>query len=541
MNRCSANWVSSGLAVLGIVCLFLVQTAALLAAPGVPQDAGAAGGKVVKPTTITAVQVGVSPPMRDMKLAVPEPHDPNHLRELLEMPPQLHPRADAPKPHDPLVQRQKGAGLIPSSLLSFDGVGNVNGVQPADTTMDVSDSQILQWVNLSYEVWDKSGNRVAGPLPGTSFWSGLSGSPCKTFNGGDILVRWDQFASRWFVSQLAYPGGTQGFHQCVAVSTTSDATGTYYQYDFLYSLTDLNDYPKVGLWPDPINNGYYITVRNFANFAFFTGMKIIALNRASMLAGTPGTAQVFDVGALAPNLDGLLPADLRGINTPPNGSLETYVGYGSPATDGSPAPVIHLFQTFVDFVNPANSTLTQLSDIAVGDFDPNLPGGAPQVGGGALETLPFPLYRTDYRVFSDHDSLLLLHDVNVNAACGAGEQGGERWHEVRGINTGGPPFLYQEGTYGPCDNTYRWMGSIAQDASGDIALGFSASSDGSGIVQDPSVHYTGRLVTDPLGDMSQGEGTFLDSTQSFRGFRWGDYSTMVVDPTDQCTFWYTTM
>ncbi|MGH9364188.1 MAG: S-layer homology domain-containing protein, partial [Thermoanaerobaculia bacterium] len=91
------------------------------------------------------------------------------------------------------------------------------------------------------------------------------------------------------------------------------------------------------------------------------------------------------------------------------------------------------------------------------------------------------------------------------------------------------------------DNTYRWMGSIAQDASGDIALGFSASSDGSGIVQDPSVHYTGRLVTDPLGDMSQGEGSFLDSTQPFGGFRWGDYSTMVVDPTDQCTFWYTTM
>ena len=101
--------------------------------------------------------------------------------------------------------------------------------------------------------------------------------------------------------------------------------------------------------------------------------------------------------------------------------------------------------------------------------------------------------------------------------------------------------IFQEGTYGPCDGTYRWMGSIAQDVSGDIAVGFSASSGGGGIVIDPSVHYTGRLASDPLGTMGQGEGTFFDSVQPFSGFRWGDYSTTVVDPVDQCTFWYSSM
>ena len=554
MNR-SMKWLLTGLAALVAGCFFLAQTAAL-GAKGAAQDSGGMRGKVVRPTTVTAVAWGVSKPLRDL---MPEPPNPaptgGRLREMPDRPPVLHPLPNAPTPHDPLVQTRSGPKTIPGAIVNVDGVGDVNGVQPADTTMDVSDdttNQVLQWVNLSYSVYDKSGNLLAGPFNGTNFWSGLNGSPCQTFNGGDILVRWDQFAGQWFVSQLAYPGPPQGYHQCVAVSTTSDATGAFYQYDFVYSATDLNDYPKVGLWPVPgsgvdvSNDGYYITVRNFQNDQNFTGMKIIALNRESILAGNEGVAQIFDVGALAPNLDGLLPADLRGGSTPARGSVETYIGYGSPQTDGSSSTVIHLFQTFVDFSDPSKSSLTQLSDISVGSFDPVLTS-APQKGGGGLETLPFSMYRADYRVFlnSDgsfnHDSLLLLHDVNVNGTCGAGEQGGSRWHEVRGITSGGPPSVFQEGTYGPCDKTYRWMGSIAQDGSGDIALGFSASSNGNGIVSDPSVHYTGRLVTDPLGMMPQGEGTYLDSTQAFSGQRWGDYSTMLVDPANQCTFWYTTM
>jgi hypothetical protein len=452
--------------------------------------------------------------------------------------------------HDPLVQKTVGSKLIPDPLSSFDGLGDVNGVQPADMGLDVSPTQIFNWVNLSFQVLDRSGNLLSGPFNGNEIWQvALPSSECGMNNGGDnggdILVKWDQFSSQWVIGQLAYPGlaGGVGFHMCIAVSQTSDATGAWYAYDYLYSNTDLNDYPKFGLWPDPSNNGYYITARNFANAFSFSGMTILAIDRAAILGGNPGVAQLFalaDLGGAAGSLDGLLPADLSGLATPNSGSPETYIGYGNPATDGTPSS-IHLFQTMVDFSNPANSTLTQLPDIPVADFDPVLNNGAPQSGGGNLETLYFSMYPAQYRVYSDHDSLLLLHDVNVAADCGGPEQGGERWHEVRGINVSGPPFLYQEGTYGPCDGTYRWMGSIAQDAVGNIALGLSASSGGGGIVIDPSVHYTGRLVTDPLGTMPQGEGTFLDSTSPFFGFRWGDYSTMRADSVDQCTMWYSSM
>lgn len=524
-------------AVFCFVGIFSAQTSLLMA-----QSSGSA--PPVRPTTITAVEFGVSKPLRDMPPEAPSGGTIGAPREMPDKPPFLHPRPNTPKPRDPIVQRSAGGKLIPSPMVNFDGVSDVNGVQPPDTTLDVSGNQILQWVNLSYQVYDKAGTPLGGPFAGIAFWNGLSGA-CSTNNGGDILVRWDQFASRWFVSQLAYPGGAVGYHQCVAVSTTSDALGSYYQYDYLYGLVDSNDYPKVGLWPDVDNNGYYITVRNFVNNTTFGGMKIIAVDRVATLAGNPGVAQVFDVGALAPNLDGLLPADLRGPNVPSDGSRETFIGYGHALTDGSATPVIHLFQTHTDFADPTNSTLVQLADIPVADFNPGFSSGdpVPQQGGGLIELLPFSMYRADYRVFRNadgsfhHDSLLLLHDVNV---ADSGEQAGERWHEVRGIAAGGPPALFQEGTYGPSDNTWRWMGSIAQDASGNLALGFSASSDGSGIVADPSVHYTGRLAGDPLGLMTQGEGTLFDSTQSFEGDRWGDYSQIVADPTDQCTFWFTT-
>ena len=529
MHRSSASRLS--VSIVSLVSVLLLGAGNVLLGADAPK-------KTVKSTVFHAVQVGVSPPLRTLKTSEPTRH--GTPRVMPDKPPRPFIKTDRPL-HDPLVQKTVGSKLIPDPTASFDGLGDVNGVQPADMGLDVSPTQVFDWVNLSFQVLDRNGNLLNGPFDGTAIWqAALPGSQCASNNGGDILVHWDQFASQWVIGQLAYPGPPNGYHMCIAVSQTSDATGSWFAYDYLYSATDLNDYPKFGLWPDPNNNGYYITARNFANASSFTGMSIMAIDRAAILGGNPGVGQLFNVGALAPNLDGLLPADLRGLNQAPAGSAETYIGYGNPATDGGPSS-IHLFQTMVDFANPDNSTLTQLPDIPAADFDPTLINGAPQVGGGALETLSFSMYRADYRVFGDHDSLLLLHDVNVASACGGPEQGGERWHEVRGINVNGPPALYQEGTYGPCDGTYRWMGSIAQDAVGNIALGLSASSGGGGLVNDPSVHYTGRLGTDPLGTMTQGEGTFFDSTQPFGGFRWGDYSTIIADPVDQCTMWFSAM
>ena len=541
MYRSSAKRLSA-LVVSVSVSLLMVTASALFGAAPPP------GAKVVKPTVIHAQRSGISPPMRAMKVIKPTDHNGTNLRPMLN--PRLPRRGspNAPVGRTENVQRTMGKLAIPSPLTSFDGVGDADFVQPADTTMDVSTDQVLQWVNLSWAVYDKTGTLLGGPFEGNSFWSGLGGV-CADNNGGDILVRWDQFAQQWWVSQLAYPGGPDGFHQCIAVSTSSDALGTYYQYDFLYSATDLNDYPKVGMWPvngavagsDVVNNGFYVSVNNFVDDSFFGGSKIMAFDRQAQLSGSAGVMEIYDLSQINPNYGIALPADLRGTTLPADGSPETFINFGRPDLDGSPGPVLHVFQATTDFTNPNNSQLVQLDDIPVDDFDwlTLANDGAPQVGGGALEVLnDRPMYRADYRVFADHDSLLMMHDVNVQTPPAA--QSGERWYELRNV-AAGSPALFQSGTYGPDDNTWRWMGSIAQDASGDIAMGFSATSDGTGIVPDPSVHYTGRVVSDPPGTMTQGEDTFIDSDQPFSGFRWGDYSTVVVDPVDQCTFWYTTM
>ena len=150
-----------------------------------------------------------------------------------------------------------------------------------------------------------------------------------------------------------------------------------------------------------------------------------------------------------------------------------------------------------------------------------------------LEVLPFPMYTPNYRIFTDHDALVFNHDVNT-----PDDRVGRRWYEIRSPLSATPPVIYQQGTFAPDDGLNRWMGSAALDFSGNIAMGYSVSSSS----VYPSIRYTGRLASDPLGEMAQGEATLIDGTGSQDGgaARWGDYSSMVTDPTDECTFWYTT-
>jgi hypothetical protein len=140
--------------------------------------------------------------------------------------------------------------------------------------------------------------------------------------------------------------------------------------------------------------------------------------------------------------------------------------------------------------------------------------------------------RLVYRNFGDHEALLVSHAVT------AGTGGGIRWYELR--NPATTLRIFQQGTYAP-DSAFRWMSSMAFDSAGNIGLGFSISSS----TINPSIRYTGRLVTDASGTMGQGEATIVAGTGSqteSSGFvlsRWGDYSSMNIDPTDDCTFWYT--
>ncbi len=327
------------------------------------------------------------------------------------------------------------------------------------------------------------------------------------------------------VSQFAFPNFPDGpFHQCIAVSTSGDPTGTYSQYDFVYSDTLLNDYPHFGVWPD----GYYMTVNEFQAPGFGgVGAGVVAFDRIAMLAGLPATAIRFEILQEG----GLLPSDLDGLTPPPAGS-PNYV-----LTFDTDPPRLSEWRFHADFATPADSTLTGPISIPISSFDVPVCGDPREAcieqldSSELLEDLGGRLmYRLAYRNFGDHESLVTNFTVN---AAAPGSQAAVRWCEVRDPNA--VPVLYQEGTYAP-DASHRFMGSIAMDAVGNIALGYSKSD----ATMYPSLAVAGRLAEDTPGTLGA-EDVFFSGTgsQTDTGSRWGDYSAMSVDPTDDCTFWFT--
>jgi len=370
----------------------------------------------------------------------------------------------------------------------------------------------VQWVNTSFAIFNKSnGALIAGPTAGNTLWSGFGGG-CQSNNDGDPIVAYDKLSQRWVFSQFSVT--TTPYLQCIAVSTTSDATGTYNRYSFQYSNFD--DYPKMSVWPD----AYYETFNMFAGGTTFVGADACAYDRAAMLNGTTATQVCFQQGT---SVGGLLPADLDGTTAPPAGSPNYMLYFGTNN--------LNLFKFHVDFTNPSNSTFTGPTVINVAAFSPLCAGGTcvPQPGTTQqLDSLADRLmYRLAYRNFGSHESLAVNHSVV------AGSGGGVRWYEIQ--NPSGTPVVAQQSTFAP-DSNYRWMGSIAMDQAGDMALGYSVSSGS----LSPSVRFTGRVPTDPASTMET-EVNIVSGSGSQNGnlSRWGDYSAMQVDPVDDCTFWFT--
>lgn len=144
----------------------------------------------------------------------------------------------------PILQSQPSPPNMPAAIQSFEGVSNVDIVQPPDTQGDVGPNHYVQWVNLSFAIWDKEGNLLYGPANGNTLWSGFGG-PCETTNDGDPITLYDHLADRWFMSQMALPYHPNGpFYQCIAISRTGDPTGDWYRYEFVIPVNKMNDYPK---------------------------------------------------------------------------------------------------------------------------------------------------------------------------------------------------------------------------------------------------------------------------------------------------------
>jgi hypothetical protein len=503
-----------------LVLILIGSTVSAQAAPSAKPDP-------IGPVEVSsAVYSDVSGPLSDLVGVAP---DAPEEKEKKEKPIRSLPNmGNALNQDDGAVQTVVGPLAGTTSGLNFAGVGQgdygfTDQYAPPDTVGAVGATQYVQWVNTYFAVFNKStGAIVSGfPKPGNSPWAGFGGG-CQTNNDGDPIVQYDKLANRWILTQFSV--STLPYLQCVAVSQTSDATGAYNRYAFSYGNTQFNDYPKMGVWPD----GYYISYNIFNNAQTFAGSKVCALDRTKMLAGDPtATQQCFQ---LSTSYGGLLPSDLDGTTAPPAGSPNYFMNFGGNS--------LNLWKFHVNFATPANTTLTGPTNIPVAAFNAACSGGGaciPQPGTkNKLDSLADRLmYRLAYRNRAGIESLLVNHSVTVgNKRTGITSV---RWYEIRLAN--GTPSVFQQGTLATVDGIHRWMGSIASDKQGNIALGYSASS---GTVR-PSIRYTGRLVTDAAGTM-QAENIIQAGNGSQTGnlHRWGDYSAMTVDPVDDCTFWFTT-
>ena len=488
---------------------------------------------VLRPAVTSSVTPILSPSLRDIT-AIP-PTSSRHTHPVLPIPRQGGvPRQPASAMSDPVVQQQPGSVNMPATIHNFEGVSNVDGVLPPDPEGDVGPNHYVQWVNLSLAIWDKSGTLLAGPIAGNALWSNVS-DPCATQNDGDPIVLYDHLANRWFLSQPARPDGGP-YYQCIAVSKSPDPLGQYWLYDFRLSDTLLNDYPHFGVWPD----GYYMSINQFANGTTWNGAGAVVFEREQMLLGQLATALYFDLFAVDSTFGGMLPSDLDG--PPPPAGAPNYFAEVDDANFLPPNDALRIWQFHVDWANLNNSTFgingqpDTILDTAPFDLLPCLGATTlnciPQKGTSRkLDSLGDRLmYRLQYRNFGDHESLVVNHTVDAGSG-----RAGIRWYELR--DPGGNPTIYQQGTYGPADTEHRWMGSAALDRQGNLAIGFSVS----GSNTYPSIRYSGRLASDPLGTLPQGEATLRagGGSQTNSQVRWGDYTMLAVDPTDDCTFWYT--
>jgi hypothetical protein len=422
---------------------------------------------------------------------------------------------------DPVKQSSLVQTSAPTPGVNFDGISAVDSLPP-DPNGAVGPNNYVQIVNQSFAVYGKTGVKLYGPVTTNTVFSGFGGD-CEDNNDGDATVVYDRAADRWVISQFSVSG--LSYFQCVAVSQTGDPTGAYWRYAFEYN--DFPDYPKLGVWPD----AYYVTF-NLFDFAFI-GPEVCAYDRTRMLLGLSATQQCFILDA---QYGGMLPSDLDGVTVPPVGAPNYLLNFDT--------NVLDLWKFHVDWVTPANTTLSGPTVLPVANFSPACGGGAcilqPKVNGSVmkLDSLGDRLmYRLAYRNFGDHESLVVNHAVA--ATVSGNSTVGIRWYELRNTpaSASGTPSVFQQGTFAP-DKKYRWMGSVAMSGTGDIALGYSRSSANSG--DYPSIAYTGRLAADPLGVMTQGETVLKAGNGSQTDYeRWGDYSSMSVDPSDDCTFWYT--
>lgn len=481
------------------------------------------------------------------------------LREMAPIRPEKAPGHDHAEPMQPQpptqgggtdVARQTVVGKLASAPapagVSFDGVGvGLAGFAPSSNPPDVNGrvggSQYVQWNNTSFAVFDKSnGALLYGPAAGNTLFQGLGGV-CASHNDGDPVVSYDILAGRWVLSQFVVGAGAgNNSHQCFAISVTGDATGDYYLYDFVTDAVNFVDYPHTGVWPD----GYYMSAHIFnSTGSAYIAARVYVFEREKMILGQPARMQSANLTTYGAGIQyGFLPADLDSLTPPPAGEASFVLGPHPTdltktastrvAVTWGASPTITLTESTI-----ANTTYATAYCISTGRLCVPQSG---QTNSAALDNIKAHfMYRLAYRnngtQASPQESLVV--NIPVRGATTNTTHDALRWYEFRNNgNSTATPTIFQQSTYDP-DTNYRWLGSSAMDKDGNIAMGYSRSSS----TTFPSIYMTGRLATDAINTMGAevqvqaGAG----SQDANGGNRWGDYSSLTLDPIDQCTFYYT--
>lgn len=544
------------------ILTILVVAILLLPTVGPAQAATSTPAIGIKPTFSTPVAFDVSMALSEMSQpARAQSLANNPDEEPVEIRPDRGPNVpDAGFSGDGALQatsRQLGAmnvTTIPTTLANFEGLSNQDNfnlfgfrVNPPDPMGDVGPNHYVELINLVLGIYDKQGNMLVGPVAIGDLWAGFAINDC-TDPSGDPVVLYDQLEDRWLLSQFTTRDPI--YYDCVAISKTGDPTGAYYRYAFITQPdpelpggTFFPDYPKYGVW----TNSYIMTTRDFGAVTGY-GISVYALEKNKMLDGNPNARAVqffLDSNVVPLELlgDGLLPPDIDGNRRPIDGKPAPIVGtQDDGAGYGATFDALNIWELAVQWNSKPVASLSLAAQLPVASFDSIFPCGPsrgciPQPGitnpDQYLDILSYrqrPTYRLAYRNFGKYESLVT--NQSVEAAPGVA---GVRWYELRRV--GGVYSLFQQGTYAPSDGVHRWMGSIAQDRKGNMALGYSVSN---GVDVYPGIRYTGRLAGDPLGQMTLGEGTVIagSGVQRTINSRWGDYTSLNVDPVDDCTFWY---
>ena len=574
LRRISKNRAFTSVRILAAVALMLTAAALVFLAVSPPAVAQpTARMQPITPKFLNPVAFDLSPPLRSLvhpTRALPFPPG-----AILEVRPEGR-RAEARQAHrirahraDGALQRFNLTPSIPSPLLTFEGMSNQDNfnifggrVNPPDTVGDVGPNHYVEMINLVFAVWDKAGNLLMGPVDTGSLWAGFPIEDC-TDPSGDPVVLYDQTTDHWILSQFTTRGLSAQVpnYNCVAVSQTGDPTGAYYRYAFSTQADDVDggyffpDYPKYGVW----SNSYILTTRDFGWIDRY-GISVYALEKNKMVNGEPNAraVQFFLETDVTPNGtvplalvgDGLLPPDMDGNRRPIDGAPAPIVGTQDDSADyGATFDALNIWELSIKWSAHPTASIGLVAQLPTAPFDSIYPCAPtsrdclPEPGivnpAQYLDILSYrqrPTWRLAYRNFNSYESLVT--NQSVEAAPGVA---GARWYEIR--RTGNRPpntrtySIYQQGTYAPGDGVHRWMGSIAQDKKGNMALGYSVVN---GVDVFPGIRYTGRLASDPVGMMTLGEATIINGTgvQTTTNSRWGDYTSMNIDPSDDCTFWY---